>query len=651
MIVISSLLETVQCEGSTVAHMQGAERRAAVFEGNEAILDSFADGSCRCLFWRERDCDELDLYLPGDYRLTTIAAGGWLIRAQANSEPSYWIPRLPDYRRIDTFGRILEEQACQLRGVSASSDGLRVSIAGREDMVLDLLVWEIGPSASGLLAELDRVETGEQQPTFLWGSHGVYRIPADLYRHLIHGSVFDLRFSWPYKRRAYSENEAHALHLTLHNRELQTGKTLYRYLRDQVLLSVLWRQDDDGAWRQGIWTEHMECHFRLHCSAMHMLMDRHCERPDAAVLSALERASSFIAAQSADVGGETWFLHDSLEQSEEEIQRNVRAWYRCPTSLKSPSNTLVLNTHIDTLIALHRFGSITGRKIFDDKLTSARRLLRSILEAKPAEWLYRTLFLAIYLNILPTERARALSLPKRALKRVARLWLVPLATALKCRAPRLIMPGGYLDRALSIRDFPDAYHSINFVDLVRYRRAFFSDPWLDEPIDGAISFTNHYGLLLSWAENPRKRYAIGFWVEGLYQLCLLRSDPLLRGMLAESAIFAERADLGLPPSLAGNNLELIPLQLRCPNPTPPASELRVINLSRDDRGEYLVINPGQQDVTADWEPAWQRCRCIAISGEHGVTAKLPRTIAAGGWMLLESSPTAENLWLPTAVNP
>jgi hypothetical protein len=232
----------------------------------------------------------------------------------------------------------------------------------------------------------------------------------------------------------------------------------------------------------------------------------------------------------------------------------------------------------------------------DDRIASARRALRRVLDLRPADTLYRLVFGAVYLTLLPTERAKALPLPKRALKRLARQRLVPLLPALKCRYPRLVMPGGYIDRALSLDGLAHAYLGIHLMDLARYRRCFPGETAIEQAIEGMRAFAKEWDLLATWAETPHAQYGIGYWVEALYQLALLDDRPELRRDLAETAIFSERCGLGLPPSMAGTNLEMIALEDQRPCPVPSDPRLRTVNLARGGREEYLVINPEQEAV-------------------------------------------------------
>lgn len=630
MIDLAALLDAVLRDGEPVCATARGERRRLTVEGGEALVDHFGDGSCACLSLRLRGAAG-PLRIPGNHRVTGVDAGGWLLVPQGDGLPGWWLPALPRERRLDDQGRILAESEARIRGFGAGPEGLEADLEHPDGQAIDLVLWRLAGEPQGPLADLTGLPQSERAPVFLWGSHGSWRVPADLYRHLVHGSVFDLRFSWPHKRRAYSENEAHALHLALRNRELATGKGIYRLLREQVLLAVLARQEPDGAWRQGIWTADMECHFRLHCSAMHLLMDCLCEGPDENLRDALGRAAAFIARQGTTYLGETWFLHDSLEQDEETSRREMPGWHRCTTEGKDPGNTLVLNTHIDTLIALHRYGQLTGDAAFDEQVQSARRLLVRLLDKRPAEWLYRPLLSALYLTVLPHERAATLPLPLRAVKRLAREHLTPVLTRVKCRWPRLVMPGGFVDRALSLERFAHPYHAINLMDLVRFAEVFPGERRVKETIEDALGFAARQGLLTYWSEQTQPRYAVGFWAEALYRLCLTDGAWRYRVELAEALLTAAGCGLGMPPSLAGRNCEAILPERQMGSPQTGDGRLWVVNLSAGAHWEALVINPQSEDIDAElagehphgpvWTPSW---------APEEETARAP-TLPPGTW--------------------
>ena len=66
-----------------------------------------------------------------------------------------------------------------------------------EDAGMDLAVWRIPASDSGITAGLEKPLVIETQPLSLWNSQTGYRVAADIYRYLVHGHVYVDRFIWP----------------------------------------------------------------------------------------------------------------------------------------------------------------------------------------------------------------------------------------------------------------------------------------------------------------------------------------------------------------------------------------------------------------------------------------------------------------------
>jgi len=172
-----------------------------------------------------------------------------------------------------------------------------------------------------------------------------------------------------------------------------------------------------------------------------------------------------------------------------------------------------------------------------------------------ADWLYRMLFYAIGLTLLPTDQARKLSLPLRALKRLAWKYLNPNLYRIKVIFPRLVMPNGYIDRNLALGSFAYHYLSINLMDLTRYRRRF-RISGIDGVILKAARFIQTSGVRERWKELNYERYALGFWAEAIWHLCREFPDHVeYRDWYREACTDLETLNMGLPPSHLGGNAE------------------------------------------------------------------------------------------------
>lgn len=601
--------------------------------GAEAKLDIFADNGFSCCFLRftAGRARQIGVTFRGAYRVTTCASGGWLLQPMQDDLDSYWVPQAPTFRRLDNQGHVLEERRVQFSGVSVSTRELALQANMPDGWVTDWTLWRFPRAAKSVINELSGLLPVEAQGFFLWGSHALYKRPADVYLHLIHGHVYDNRFNWPKYWKICSENDAHALYTVLSGLELASGKRLYRLLKEQLLLSVLARQGEDGGWRHGEWTARMESHYRLHCSAMHMLMDALTEQEDPAVRTALERAAGFLALQTDRVGSGAWFLHDELEHSSETLGEGPFNWVSSRAFGKAEANMLVLNSHLDATVALDRYRQVTGdprHKALVDQAVSATR---TVLSLQPADWLYKPLFQAIRLTFLPTEQAARLPLHLRILKRVAWKYLIPLLPDIKAYWPRIVMPGGYIDRELSLRLFAHEYLPINLTDLLRYWRRFPGES-IDSAIVDAIALISDYRMFERWPEIKGKEYAVGFWAEALYHACLVYPDAEYRASLAQTVIALQRLELGLPPSLLGANSEAVSPPDHVPSPVPDDSRIRVVNLSRRDTLEVLLINCASETVSPRILRNAPAGITWALGGDAGSTSRLPNEIPVGGWL-------------------
>jgi hypothetical protein len=430
-------------------------------------------------------------------------------------------------------------------------------------------------------------------------------------------------FVWPRNWKFHSELDAHGLYLPLDGLQLATGKALYGLMKLKMLYSVISAQAQDGAWYQGEWTDLIDAHYRLHNAAMLMLAAGPEEYSDDAMAAALGRAAAFLprCTDQTDIGH--WFLHDTLEDSEANMetmrQQTNPPWIPSRTLDKSPTNKLILSTHLDAIVAVERYRDATGDGQYAQLVTSARGAARVLLTLRPAEALYRLIYRAIDLTLLPKDRAMALLLPllKRLLKRLTWMYLTPRMHRVKRLFPRIVMPGGLIERHIAPMQHDINYNPVNVMDLARFQRRF-PDESLDEVIAGAVRAVAGGGLLRYWSEAANRRFAVVEWADALYQLCTLGPDPELRRQLAETLLLVHDLGLGLPPTLLGGDAEVVRHGRRIPCPSPTDGRLLVANLSRGEGGEFLVVNPTCADVPLAFAPprpaglAWSDARGLKI---------------------------------------
>ena len=516
-------------------------------------LDSLAPGVA-CLFLRHSV--QASFTLPAAYGFLACAAGGWLLLSDDSTQPTYWAPHPLTYRKLNADGHILQERPASITEVFTAQDSTTLRVVQEEEgWRLDGVLWRFDRSEESLVAELQALAPIETQGYFLLGSHTRYRQPSDLYRHLIFGWVYEDRYSWPHKRRICSENDAHALHLIFSGLQRATGKRTYGLLKAQLLLAVLSRQSEDGGYRHGEWTEHMESHYRLHCSAMHLMMDALSEVDDPVVRAALARGMAFIADKHDVTEVGAWFYHDELELTKSGMNCAPFKWLPGQALGKSPQNMLVLNTHLDTLIALDRYRQLTGDARFSALVESGVKSAHALLALRSAEWLYRLLFSAINLTLLPTAQAMRLPIWMRLWKRIGWQVFIPHLYQIKNRFPRLVMPGGYIDRHLGLGSWAFHYLTVNIMDLTRARRRF-GGLGFDDVLHEAARFTHKSGVRGRWKELKYERYALGFWAEALWHMCQEFPDHAeYQDWYKDACSDLEAMNMGLPPSQLRSNAE------------------------------------------------------------------------------------------------
>jgi hypothetical protein len=571
------------------------------------VLDKFPDTKgASCCFLRLAESDALTVRFTahGEYRLVSCPSGGWLVKPTETTLPSYWIPQAPLLRVLDSSGRILSEEPAAVVGFEATSSNLTVEITTSGNMQLDLTLWRFAPGEAGIMTELERPLVLEKQPVFFWTSQTIYQTPADVYLYLIHGHVYTNRFIWPRKWKICSELDAYGLYVLMNGLELATDKTLYGLLKRQLLFSVIARQSRDGGWYHGEWTDSMESHYRFHNGAILLLEAALEERHDAVVLKALEGAAAFSSQHTDQTDLGLWFLHDSLEESTEgmnELWKQTGArWIPNRALGKSITNKLILNTHIDTTIALDRYRKVTGDKQYAEHVESARAATRAVLALRPAERLYRLVYWALGLTLLPASEARQLPLLLRIIKRLTWQQLIPQLHRIKRIFPRFVMPGGHIERHLSPLHWGITYHPVNIMDLVRFWRCFPEED-LAGILDAAIKAVSNTSFLEYCAESKPRQYALVVYADALYHLCTMDQTPIYRRYLAKTILCVEDAGLGLPPSLLGADPEAIKKTQEIPCPSPTEARLRVANLSCNGRMEILVVNNTSNKLELVWE--------------------------------------------------
>lgn len=616
-VALDELFEPVGAdEGETVVSTSVCTRvRLSSAAGRVVLRDEFAvlpGLSCAFVRVEDRGSPQLTFAADGAFRMVSCALGGWLLESVDPARDSYWIPRQAMLRSFDAHRRVLVEEQAEVTAFRTAGERIEVTFAMPAGLVFNWAVWRIAPQARSICAELQGLLNVERTRTYLWNSQATFGLPAELYVHLIDGWVYQNARAWPRKWKFCCDLDAYEIFLRFAGLERATGKRLYEVLRLQLLLSTLARQAADGGWYHGEWTDMNECHVRFMAGALLLLENALVDWPDDAARAALARGVEFIAARSDRTDLGLWILHDSVEESAEAmdemhrqtgaIVKHFGAWTPSRFLGKSPTNKMILNTHVDATVVLQRYRQITGDDRYDEQIASAVAASRRMLMLRPMPWLYGLVGRALRLTMLPVDEVSRLPLPTRIVGKLATRYLLPNLWRLKHRWPRIVMPGGFIDRHLGPLQFSPKYHPINVMDLVRLWRCFPDEP-LEAVVRDAVDFVMGHdrATLRWWTESRPRRFAVGAFGEALYQLCMLKPDEAYRHHLAQVLLANAELQLGLPPSLQGGNAEITApaQQAACPSAGHPS--LVVVNLGTRERPELLVVNPMKEAIELSWE--------------------------------------------------
>ncbi|BCG64110.1 MAG: hypothetical protein methR_P1876 [Methyloprofundus sp.] len=604
------------------------------------LLDKFSDiAGAACCFGRflAGDARKVRLVVQGGHELLSCPSGGWVLKANDASVSSYWIPQLPILRKDDSYGRILAEEKAAIVEFKTTANDFAVVINVPKGMLLDMVVWSFTADSSNIVEELANPLVLEKQPVYFWTSETGYQAPADLYLYLLHGHIYSNSYRWPQNWKMCSDLDAYGLYVTFNGLESSTNKALYSLFKTQVLFSTIARQAEDGAWYHGEWTDCMESHYRFHNGAMLMLEASLQERPDKVVSESLARSAAFIAQKTDDTDLGLWFMHDSLEDDVEMMEEMCRVnksnWIKEPILGKSMTNKLIFNTHVDTLVTLDRYRQVTGDTQYAEKVDSACKAALGMLALRPAEAIYKLIYRAIKLTLLPTSEAEKLPVYMRAFKRISWMYIAPNLYRIKNIYPRLMMPGGYIERQLGMGHYDINYHSINILDLVRLWRCFPNED-IAKTVDEAIAAVSTSSLLDYWAEKQPWHKSLVEWVDAMFHLCTLKNDTSYRKLLAEGIIKVQDAGIGLPPSVLGGDPEVVSAAQRVANLSPTDDRIRIANLSCGDHEEVLVVNTAHESLELVWEGE-QKSGLVWMQGNGEVVASEGEQylIPARSWIL------------------
>ncbi|MGH9460610.1 MAG: hypothetical protein ACRD1X_05305, partial [Vicinamibacteria bacterium] len=398
-------------------------------------------------------------------------------------EYTLWLPGFQEQFRFDSRGRIEVARKSHLSGDWALTHPIQLKVLqdadpGQTAVVPYTMFEDPGGIFFQELSSLGELESRLYRRSNWFSASR----PLDLWKYLINGSLYDPRSSRRIGKRFKCQQCALAWWNYFRFLGNETGKRVYGLLQDEVAYTVLLDLSAEGEWGHGFWSDEMETHARFHLDGLRLLISQYEKTKAPVWLEAAERGMRFVFERLVDRFGDgsVWFLHDTLEV-------NIKHRFRSTVFGKNPGNSLCINTHVQALTVLHRLWHLAPNDArYEDGFRRGVTALRKVLDYQPGEIVYRTfgrLFRRYYRNAAPTRVRR-----KRIENSLKRRGIVMLYGGLKRLFPRLVMPGGFIDRDLSLAVASDHYHNTNLKDLlILYRHE--QVPWLRGYIKNAFKFS------------------------------------------------------------------------------------------------------------------------------------------------------------------
>ncbi len=321
--------------------------------------------------------------------------------------------------------------------------------------------------------------------------------PSRLWDSLIDGDIFDPRMSLCGKGRFRCQQCANAWWTYLQIIGKISGSPLMKLLAREIAWSSRVQFDAPGGWQHGYWYEEPETHVRFFVDGINLLLNEALASGDQTWIVVAERAMDEVQDQYTDslVNGGLWFLHDSVEAAGQ-LPRN-----QPPDLGQSQGNTLCLNTHTQTLIALWRLAEVQEpgrarktREQFELGVVALRRLL----ELDSAPIVYR--LLGVFLCPVVESKGHP-GLTARFVRIAAFRVFWKVYWWVRRSFPRMVYPNGFIERDMASAMLADDYHVVNLKDLLLLHKAC-PQPWMDVFIRRGWDFLQRLDLKAALLRSP-----------------------------------------------------------------------------------------------------------------------------------------------------
>lgn len=548
------------------------------------IIDSLKDANIKCYHISIVIPDDKTLEIEFEQADHVLHDQGRLI-SSPKKEKLYWIPQDPFIRNYDSHGRIGGQERSAFE-TKTDANGFSLSVKGSGENRIEFCVLTFSnniESFTNEICELSPLETRKVVKAKWFYYEGL----KDTWKYFINAKIFDTGNTKASVRNVIQcQNITYALYYYLDYLYNQTHKQIYMYLCDLIAYSLLLSFPEDYRLRHGSWTDLMETHTVYQVSSINVLISCYERSGCEIFLQKAIGAMDYLISLAEELDqGDIWFLHDTLELNIEDVRLFYKQLTPSKAFGKSVSNTLCINTHIWTMIALLRLNQLEPSdkrsRVYDKAMSS----LKKVLQAKPCTALYYIIYklwdVVVKLNLKYNNR-----LTRKMLKVYNILLNRHILPFLKKTFPRLAMPNGFLERDLSYSTVSLNYHFVNLRNmLMLYGRT--KDQWLKWLITKSIDYSVNSSIVEYFGVHNPNAWA---HLDNLFLYSSLIDQRYLSRLLEYMSIFRENnlpltMDFLSNPYIANYSLEI----------SVDDTEVVVLTPACDEQFVAVLLNPGPED--------------------------------------------------------
>ena len=457
-----------------------------------------------------------------------------------------WFPKGPALRVYDNYGRIMSSR--QSSFATEKQDNcveLRIDEDTNGRIEFPVLRFETGRER--FLDEINNPSRIEKLK--VTKAHWFfYESINDVWDYLIDGYVYKTRHM-SVSRAWRCQQQANTLFNYINYLAEKTEKRIYEVVCDIIAYSILISLPDDGRWRHGSWTDRMETHARHQLEGIHLLLSYYEKTRQQVFLEKAQHAMDYLISLSDKLAdGSIWFLHDSLESNSEDYALRYEESFQTKAFGKSATNTLCLNTHLWTLIALHRMNQLKPESRYKESYDLGVKSLKTVLQSRRGQIIFALVYRLWDFLVSCSLRTKRGFVNKLRWKydQVLRNNILP---RLKQKFPRLYMPNGFIERDMGCSEHFNGYHFINIRDLMLF---YVQDPqpWLLPIIKKSVHYTVH-GPLVKFISDKDPRTLKILEVIGMYSELV---DESYRTDMTEYLAYFQKAGKAMPSDVLANPL-------------------------------------------------------------------------------------------------